>query len=284
MPVPVDVGQDASDGRAVGWHPDPFQRHQARFYDGQQWTEHVADGGFASLDTEPVAGRPWSRPHPERETPNDDGPGPRVLSDLGLAAHGLDDDLLLLDSRSGIDGQTVLGTDDRVLGTLVPPARAWPRRLLGALAVSAPLNLTRLDLRPPDGPAHLTLTRPARRTAPVVDVVGADGRLGTVAATRLRQGLEAVVAGADGAEVGRLVRVGPSHPAPVAVVAPSGATLARLTPVWDVPGSRQHLPPGMLLADRRLPPGSEDAAGHRTLLLGALLAPELLLPPPPTPT
>lgn len=282
LPAPSVPDLGAAGGWGMGWHPDPFQRHQVRFHDGAQWTEHVADGGFSSLDTEPVADQPWSRPHPERESPRDDGPGPRVLSDLGLVAHGLDDDLLLLAAVSG--GRHVLGTDDQELGTLVPPRPSWPRRALGALAVSRPTLLTRLELRPPDGPPHLTLSRPARRTAPVVDVVGADGRLGTVTATRVRQGLEAVVAAADGTEVGRMMRVGPGLPAPVAVVAASGATLARLTPVWDVPGSRRHLPPGVLLVDRRLPPGSEDAAAHRSLLLGAVLAPELLLPPPPSPT
>lgn len=283
MPLPVDVGRGADDlGHAMGWYPDPFQRHQVRFHDGAQWTEHVADGGFASLDTEPVADEPWSRPHPDRETPPDDGPGPRVLSDLGLVAHGLDDDLLLL--TTGPDGRRVLGVDDRPLGTLVPPRPSWARRALATLAVSTPTLLTRLELRPADGPPHLALSRPARRTAPVVDVVGPAGPVGTVTATRVRQGLEAVVAAADGTEVGRMVRVGPGLPAPVAVVAASGATIARLTPVWDVPGSRQHLPPGVLLVDRRLPPGSEDAAPHRSLLLGAVLAPELLLPPPPSPT
>lgn len=35
-----------------GWWPDPFSRHQYRFYDSERvcWTEHVADGGIQDVD------------------------------------------------------------------------------------------------------------------------------------------------------------------------------------------------------------------------------------------
>jgi hypothetical protein len=35
------------------WHPDPSGRHDHRYWDGTQWTDHVADAGVASND--PVA-------------------------------------------------------------------------------------------------------------------------------------------------------------------------------------------------------------------------------------
>jgi hypothetical protein len=37
-----------------GWHTDPTGRHQHRYWDGVQWTDHVADGGTESVD--PFAG------------------------------------------------------------------------------------------------------------------------------------------------------------------------------------------------------------------------------------
>ncbi|MFW5933928.1 MAG: DUF2510 domain-containing protein, partial [Actinomycetota bacterium] len=27
----------------AAWHPDPTGRHEYRYWDGQQWTDHVAD-------------------------------------------------------------------------------------------------------------------------------------------------------------------------------------------------------------------------------------------------
>ncbi|MBI2710173.1 MAG: DUF2510 domain-containing protein [Actinobacteria bacterium] len=32
------------------WYPDPYGRFEVRYYDGQRWTEHVANGGAANLD------------------------------------------------------------------------------------------------------------------------------------------------------------------------------------------------------------------------------------------
>ena len=37
------------------WSPDPLGRHQYRYWDGSQWTEHVSDDGVVSTDP-PVAG------------------------------------------------------------------------------------------------------------------------------------------------------------------------------------------------------------------------------------
>ncbi|WP_183095882.1 DUF2510 domain-containing protein, partial [Nocardioides stalactiti] len=38
---------------AAAWHPDPTGRHELRYWDGTQWTEHVSDAGVQS--TNPVA-------------------------------------------------------------------------------------------------------------------------------------------------------------------------------------------------------------------------------------
>ncbi len=38
------------DGVAAGWHPDPEGRHQLRYWDGNDWTEHVSDNGVTAAD------------------------------------------------------------------------------------------------------------------------------------------------------------------------------------------------------------------------------------------
>src|SRR3546814_19344341 len=35
---------------AAAWHPDPTGKHELRYWDGSQWTEHVSDGGNVSAD------------------------------------------------------------------------------------------------------------------------------------------------------------------------------------------------------------------------------------------
>ncbi|MEY4174139.1 MAG: hypothetical protein RI900_1304 [Actinomycetota bacterium] len=34
----------------AAWHPDPLRRHQYRYWDGQQWTQHVSDNGVQGVD------------------------------------------------------------------------------------------------------------------------------------------------------------------------------------------------------------------------------------------
>ena len=56
-PVARPAAQDASvtapappPTMGAGWFADPAARHQARYWDGGQWTEHVADDGVTAID------------------------------------------------------------------------------------------------------------------------------------------------------------------------------------------------------------------------------------------
>ncbi len=40
-------------GQIVGWHPDPTNRHQSRFFNGAAWTADVADNGVSAKDELP---------------------------------------------------------------------------------------------------------------------------------------------------------------------------------------------------------------------------------------
>jgi len=46
----------------AGWYPDPSQRHELRYWDGNSWSDHVADRGVTSQDppyaSSPVAAVP----------------------------------------------------------------------------------------------------------------------------------------------------------------------------------------------------------------------------------
>jgi hypothetical protein len=285
LPAPADLGLPADggarDARDMGWHADPWQRHQLRFHDGAQWTEHVADGGFASLDSAPVADLPRSHPRRETEAPPADGDGARVVPDADRAPASLDSELLLLDGRGG-PRRALLGPDDSPAGRVEQPRPPWPRRALGLLVPAPSSTVTRLVVTDADGGVRLRLSRPARRIAPVVDIEGPDGLRGSVRAEAVRQGLRAEIRAGDEV-VGRLEQVAPGRAA-LRVVDAGGMPIARLAAVWDVPGRRRHLPPGVLLVDRRTPGGAAPDPRRAPLLLGALLAAELLLPPAPPPS
>ncbi len=44
-------------GYAPDWYPDPWGRHEHRYYDGQNWTEHVASHGRQAVDPPGGSGR-----------------------------------------------------------------------------------------------------------------------------------------------------------------------------------------------------------------------------------
>lgn len=54
-----------------GWYGDPLRRYDARYFDGEQWTERVKDRGIELQDKEPKA-------EPVRRQPSSDSPPPRV--------------------------------------------------------------------------------------------------------------------------------------------------------------------------------------------------------------
>lgn len=42
--------EQATVSSPAAWHPDPTGRHEHRYWDGDRWTEHVADQGVATTD------------------------------------------------------------------------------------------------------------------------------------------------------------------------------------------------------------------------------------------
>lgn len=53
-PLPYQPGGGGPPIREPGWYADPLGRHQYRYWDGANWSDHVADRGVASWD--PMAG------------------------------------------------------------------------------------------------------------------------------------------------------------------------------------------------------------------------------------
>lgn len=49
-PVAAPAPVAAPSAPAGAWHPDPTGRHQMRWFDGQQWTPSVSDGGVTATD------------------------------------------------------------------------------------------------------------------------------------------------------------------------------------------------------------------------------------------
>jgi uncharacterized protein (AIM24 family) len=51
------------------WHPDPTGRHELRYWDGSQWTEHVVDKGVQSTSPMDAGGQPAQQAQPQQSQP-----------------------------------------------------------------------------------------------------------------------------------------------------------------------------------------------------------------------
>jgi uncharacterized protein YxjI len=49
-----------ADAHPANWYPDPAGRHELRYYDGSQWTDHVSSGGRQGVDPLAPAAAPVS--------------------------------------------------------------------------------------------------------------------------------------------------------------------------------------------------------------------------------
>lgn len=49
-PVDDEWQTGLPDASPPGWNADPHGRHELRYWDGEEWTEHVSDRGVTALD------------------------------------------------------------------------------------------------------------------------------------------------------------------------------------------------------------------------------------------
>lgn len=82
----------------AAWHPDPTGRHEHRYWDGERWTEHVANAGVAATDPLDTTG-----------TASDAAAAPDAGSDAGTDT-----------SSFGADGDTSGQTGDAGAGAMPP--------------------------------------------------------------------------------------------------------------------------------------------------------------------
>lgn len=97
------------------WHPDPFHRHELRWWDGTRWSDNVMDQGVAAIDPVQVQTPGMTWPTPSISTPNTPPPtmvmpttpAPAPKKNTGLVIGGV-----AAVAALGIGAFVVLGGDD----------------------------------------------------------------------------------------------------------------------------------------------------------------------------
>ncbi|HEY5696691.1 MAG TPA: DUF2510 domain-containing protein [Acidimicrobiales bacterium] len=113
-----------------GWHADPLERHELRFWNGTQWTEHVSDRGVQAVDHLGVASMSTAKSDmpqggwPERSyrvSVDNTVSAKLVLTDAALVATGKGGVLFELPWRS-VESASGLGIGNRRSSVVIIPA------------------------------------------------------------------------------------------------------------------------------------------------------------------
>lgn len=220
----------------AAWLPDPFGRHEKRYWDGREWTHHVGSHGRQLID-QPGVG--WSSGATSLGHAPTDDPQPaqwpvpkrskkieRQARNVGASGEPgggtlFSEQVLVVNQRAKVFGSTleysVYGQDGRQLGAIQEVARS-----LGA--------------RVSDRRHHRDETQRARR----FQVVDIDGRV-VLAMTRPQSwfGLKSrmVVEGTNGTPIGEITRETLGAQGAAATAALGGAALAAFTGLGGLAGA-----------------------------------------------
>ncbi|MGH9139349.1 MAG: phospholipid scramblase-related protein [Acidimicrobiales bacterium] len=150
-----------------GWYPDPFGRHEHRWFDGTQWTEHVSSHGRQSVDP-PGGGAPF--PTVQRKTD-------KIVRDTqragaaGQAAwqggtHLLDQPVLVVNQKAKLievnNEYAVFDRNGNQVGAVRQVGQSTAKKVLRVLASVDQFMTHKLQIVDATGGVVLQLTRPAK--------------------------------------------------------------------------------------------------------------------------
>jgi hypothetical protein len=163
----------------AAWHPDPFGRHQMRYWDGTQWTEHVSNQGKQSTD--PPTGTP-TMPQGQQSAAKVQ----EQVAMVGASAVPAGDGTDLLDQRILVVNQKwkIFEINNEYAVYDQGGAQIGAVRQVGQSAVKKVLRLVSnldqymthsLQVVDASGAVRLALTRPAKIFKSTIVVAGPDG-------------------------------------------------------------------------------------------------------------
>lgn len=161
----------------ANWYPDPTGRHEVRYWDGSQWTEHVASRGLQSSD--PVVAVP-----PVPAALPTDKKVLRQVQNAGVVESGwagsgspLTEPVLVVNQKPKLievnAEYAIYDQNGQKIGAVQEVGRTFLKNVLGPIPTSS--KSKRLNVVDADGRILLTLTRPAALVRSTVTVRRADG-------------------------------------------------------------------------------------------------------------
>lgn len=163
------------------WYPDPFGRHEVRWWDGVQWTDQVASHGRQATDA-PVAA------HVPTAVVRDAARTRRDVAKAGVAGQGawqggghlLNEPVLVVSQKAKLievnNEYGVFGADGRQLGMVRQVGQSTAKKLLRVVSNVDQFLTHKLQVCDVAGNVVLALTRPAKVLKSRVHVADGHGR------------------------------------------------------------------------------------------------------------
>jgi uncharacterized protein YxjI len=231
------VDDDGTRTPEPSWYPDPFGRHELRYWDGARWTEHVSSHGRPATD-QPTGGAPI--PTVQRSTDKVVRDVERAGAATGAGAGGggtlFSEPVLVVNQKAKLielnNEYAIYDQHGSQIGAVRQVGQSTAKKLLRLVSSVDQFLTHKLQVVDTAGNVLLALTRPAKVVKSRVIVQdGAGTELGAIvqqnAIGKIRFNLEAggAVVGSLNAENWRAWNF--------SIKDPSGAEVARVTKTWE---------------------------------------------------
>ena len=220
---------------AAGWHPDPLGRHEHRYWDGNQWTEHVSSHGKQSVDP-PVGTAPV--PTTKRPTEKIVRDVQKTSAGAGTAGGGtiFTEPILVVNQKAKLievnNEYAIYDQNGTQIGAVRQVGQSTAKKLLRMVSSVDQFLTHKLQVVDTTGRVLLALTRPAKLVKSKVLVQDGQGNdIGSIvqqnAIGKIRFNLEAngQVLGSINAENWRAWNFNVQDAA--------GDEVARITKTWE---------------------------------------------------
>ena len=179
------AGAGAPGQHPAGWYPDPFGRHESRYWDGQRWTEHVASHGRQAVDP-PTNAQP---------VPTVNRPTEKVVNDVqragvqsGVAQGGgtiFTEPILVVNQKAKLievnNEYAIYDQHGRQIGAVRQVGQNMAKKALRLLGSYDQFMTHKLQIVDMTGTVLLALTRPAKvMKSRVIIQNGQGAEIGTV--------------------------------------------------------------------------------------------------------
>ncbi len=219
---------------APGWFPDPFGRHEKRWYDGAAWTERVSSHGREGVD-QPVG---------DGRVPTVGRPADKIRADVAKAGGGrgvgggtlLTEPVLVVNQKAKLievnNEYAIFDQHGTQVGAVRQVGQSTAKKLLRVVTSLDQFLTHTLQIVDMSGTPLLTLTRPAKLMKSRIVVADGGGReVGQIVQEnmvgKIRFGLHA-----GGAKVGA-IKAENWRAWNFSIVDGDGTEVARITKTWE---------------------------------------------------